>query len=289
MKRYPFERHYLKLQCGHRMHYLDEGSGPILLMLHGNPTWSFYYRNLVLGLRDQYRCIVPDHVGCGLSDKPERWSYGIRDHTDNITDLLTTLDLRDATLVVHDWGGAIGYLAATRTPDRFRRFITFNTAVSLLPLPRILTMLRSRILGSLIIRGLNGMVRAGLLSSALHGHRFHRDVRAGYLAPYDSWAHRIALLRFVQEIPLEANHPNRTLLDDLVSRLEQFTLLPHLIVWGLKDPIFHRDYLAAWRRQFPGADVHALADASHWVVEEAHERILPLVQEFLTRTDCFIT
>lgn len=133
------------------------------------------------------------------------------------------------------------------------------------------------------------MVRAGLLSSALHGHRFHRDVRAGYLAPYDSWAHRIALLRFVQEIPLEANHPNRTLLDDLASRLEQFTHLPHLVVWGLKDPIFHRDYLAAWRRQFPGADVHTLADASHWVVEEAHERILSLVQEFLTRTDCPIT
>lgn len=289
MKGYPFESHFLELQCGHRMHYLDEGSGPILLMLHGNPTWSFYFRNLVLGLRDHFRCIVPDHVGCGLSDKPANWSYGIRDHTDNVAELLTTLNVRDVTLMVHDWGGAIGYLAAIRSPDLFVRFITFNTAVSLLPMPRILTMLRSSFLGSLVIRGLNGMVWAGLLSSAVHGHRFDRDVWTGYLAPYDSWAHRIALLRFVQEIPLEAHHPNRVLLDELASRLGQFTHLPHLVVWGLKDPIFHRGYLSAWRRQFPGAEVHEIAGASHWVVEEAHERILSLVQEFLTHTDFHIT
>lgn len=282
---YPFESRYLALRCGHRMHYLDEGAGPPLLMLHGNPTWSFYYRNLVLGLRSRYRCIVPDHIGCGLSDKPERWTYRIPAHTDNLCELLASLDLQDVTLVTHDWGGPIGYLAAIRCPARFRRFITFNTALSLQPLPRALTMLRLPLFGPLVIRGLNGLVRAGLVASTVSGHRLARNVRAGYLAPYDSWAHRVAILRFVQEIPLEEKHPNRGLLADLEREIHSLAARPHLVIWGLKDPIFDRDYLAAWRRRFPGAEVHALEEAAHWVVEEAHEHILPLMRAFLSRAD----
>ncbi len=286
---YPFAARFVPLSCGHRMHYLDEGTGPTLLMLHGSPTWSFHYRHLVLGLRSQYRCIVPDHLGCGLSDKPERWSYGIRDHTQNLCELLTKLDLGDITLVTHDWGGPIGYLAALRFPERFRRFITFNTAISLLALPRLLTMLRLPVIGPLVIRGLNGMVRAGLVSTALAGHRFDREVRAGYLAPYDSWAHRIAILRFVQEIPLEEIHPNHALLADLANQVRPFTEHPHLVIWGLKDPVFDRSYLLEWRRRFPGAEVHELENASHWVADEAQEQVLPLVRTFLARTNRSLT
>lgn len=267
------------------MRYLDEGEGTPLLMLHGNPTWSFYYRNLVLGLKDRYRCIVPDHIGCGLSDKPPDWSYTIAAHADNLCELLTILDLREITLVSHDWGGPIGFLGATRLPDRFTRFITFNTAVSLLPLPRMLTMLRAPLVGPLIVRGLNGLLRAGFLASFASGHRLERNVRAGYLAPYDSWAHRIAVLRFVQEIPLEDDHPNRKLLHDLEQHLDSLVTRPHLVIWGLKDPVFHRGYLEAWRQQFPQSEVHEFEDASHWVVEEHHQRIVPLMQEFLARTD----
>ncbi|HEV8355518.1 MAG TPA: alpha/beta fold hydrolase [Gemmatimonadales bacterium] len=282
---YPFESHHLRLRNGYRMHYVDEGSGPALLMLHGNPTWSFYYRNLILGLRSHYRCIAPDHLGCGLSDKPRDWSYGISAHTDNVCELLTHLDLRDVTLVTHDWGGPIGYLAAIRSPERFARFITFNTAVSLLPLPGLLTVLRVPLVGPLVIQGLNGMVRAGLLTSSTKGRRVARNVRAGYLAPYDSWNHRLAILRFVQEIPLDGGHPNRALLTELEQRLHELSDRPHLVIWGLRDPVFHREYLAAWRRAFPGAEVHAFEDASHWVVEEATERILPLSRAFLARTE----
>ncbi len=283
---YPFESRYLQLRCGHRLHYMDEGvaGGTPLLMLHGNPTWSFYYHNLVLGLRDRYRCIAPDHLGCGLSDKPQDWSYRIPAHVDNLGELLTSLDLREVTLCTHDWGGPIGYLAAIRFPERFARFVTFNTAVSLLSLPRALAMLRLPVVGPLVIRGLNGLLRAGFLTSAAHGHGLDRDVRAGYLAPYDSWSHRIAILRFVQEIPLEAGHPNRELLRELDRDLAALAGRPHLVIWGLKDPIFGRAYLAAWRRRFPDAEVHAFEDAAHWVVEEATERILPLMRTFLSRT-----
>jgi cytochrome P450/pimeloyl-ACP methyl ester carboxylesterase len=283
-ERYPFAGRYLSLRSGHRLHYLDEGSGPPLLMLHGNPTWSFYYRDLVLGLRDRYRCIVPDHLGAGLSDKPEDWSYGIAAHAANLIELLTALDLHDITLVTHDWGGPIGYLAAIQWPGRVSRLVTFNTAISLGPLPRALTLLRLPLLGPLVIRGLNGMLWAGLMASWLNGRRLTPSVRAGYLAPYDSWANRVGILRFLQAIPLEPDHPNRRLLGELERGLDGLTQLPHLVIWGLKDPVFHRGYLAVWRRRFPGAEVHQLEDAGHWVVEEAGDRILPLVSEFLRRT-----
>jgi cis-3-alkyl-4-acyloxetan-2-one decarboxylase len=282
---YPFESRFLALRSGHRLHYLDEGAGPPLLMLHGNPTWSFYYRDLVRGLRSRYRCVAPDHLGFGLSDKPADWSYTIAAHADNLAELVERLDLRDATLVTHDWGGPIGYLAAVRWPERIARLVTFNTAVSLLPLPRALTLLRAAVVGPVVVRGLNGLVRAGLLAAAANGRRFDRRVRAGYLAPYDSWAHRVGILRFVREIPLEPGHPNRRLLGELDARLHSLVNRPHLVVWGLRDPVFHRGYLEAWRRRFPTAEVHALEDVGHWVVDEAHERVLALVREFLARTD----
>jgi len=282
---YPFDSHQLQLPCGHRMHYLDEGTGPSLLMLHGNPTWSFYYRSLILGLRDRYRCIVPDHIGCGLSDKPAQWSYRITDHAENVCELVTHLDLRDVSLVVHDWGGPIGYLAALRFPERIRRFVVFNTAVFLLPLPRLLTTMRIPLYGPLLVRGLNGLLRAAFLTSIANPARFTRSVRAGYFLPYDSWANRVAILRFIEEIPLERDHPNRQLLNDLERQLPRFRDHPHLVIWGLRDRVFHREYLQGWRERFPAAAVHAIDHASHWVVDEAPERILELVRDFLARTE----
>jgi haloalkane dehalogenase len=282
---YTFESRFLQLRCGHRLHYVDEGAGTPVLMLHGNPTWSFYYRGLVRGLQDRYRCVAPDHVGCGLSDKPRDWSYRIAAHAENVAELVERLDLRDITLVTHDWGGPIGYLAALRWPERVTRLVTFNTAASLLPLPRALTVLRAPLVGPVLIQGLNGLVRAGLLASAANGRPVDRRARAGYLAPYDSWGHRVAILRFVREIPLEPRHPNRLLLEELGAGLHRLADRPHLVIWGTRDPVFHLGYLEAWRRRFPGAEVHALGEAGHWVVEEAQPRVLSLVRGFLARTD----
>lgn len=282
---YPFGSNYVQLSCGHRMHYLDEGKGPPLLMLHGNPTWSFYYRTLVLGLRDHYRCIVPDHIGCGLSDKPQNWSYQIAAHVDNVYELIENLTLEKITLVVHDWGGPIGYLVALRNSERFKRFVTFNTAVSFLPLPKMLSMLRLPVYGALMVRGLNCMLHTGLWTSIENRERFDRNVKAGYLAPYNSWANRIAIHRFVQEIPFIDAHPNRHLLTELSRQLHIFEKHSHLVIWGLKDRVFHSQYLVAWGERFPSAEIHAFEDASHWVVDEVPERILALMQDFLSRTE----
>ena len=118
---YPFASHYAVI-AGGRQHYLDEGRGPAVVMLHGNPTWSFYYRNLVLALRDEHRVIVPDHMGCGLSDKPQEYTYTLRQHIDNLEHLLDEeLQVPEVDLVVHDWGGAIGMGYAVRHPERIRQ------------------------------------------------------------------------------------------------------------------------------------------------------------------------
>lgn len=280
---YPFQGQRLSLPGGHQLHFLDEGTGEPVLMLHGNPTWSFYYRDMIRSLSRTRRCVAPDHLGCGLSDKPRDWGYRITDHVDNVVRLIDELQLRDITLMVHDWGGPIGYLAALRRPDCFRRFVVFNSAAFLQPLPAILRAVRLPLCGPVLIRGLNAFLRGGLLVMPTKPDRFRGAVLEGYLAPYGSWNDRIAILRFVQEIPIEKNHPNRRLLAELTDGLGVLRDRPHLIVWGAQDFVFHLGYLEEWRRQVPSAQVHVLEDCSHWVVEEAHERILPLVGDFLDR------
>jgi cis-3-alkyl-4-acyloxetan-2-one decarboxylase len=280
---YPWSGHTLETADGHLQHYLDHGSGPTLLMVHGNPTWSFYYRDLVHGLCAEHRCVVPDHLGCGLSDKPARWGYRIPDHVDNLCALIEALDLRDITLVVHDWGGAIGYAAAIRMPSRFRRFVVFNTGAFLLPLPFSLRALRIPGYGHGVVQGLNGFLRLGMRFAVGHADRFQGAVRQGYFAPYGSWAERQVIRRFIEEIPIEADHPNRALLQILDQGLPTLLGHPHLVVWGLRDWIFHPGYLAGWRERLPQGEFHVLEDCSHWVVEEASERILPLMRDFLGR------
>ena len=124
---YPFRSHFLRLD-GHSLHYVDEGAGQPILMLHGNPTWSFYYRNLIRGFSQKFRTIVPDHMGCGLSDKPQDYDYSLETHIQNAYQLIKFLDLKKIILIVHDWGGAIGFGLVTRYPELFDRIVILNTA-----------------------------------------------------------------------------------------------------------------------------------------------------------------
>jgi pimeloyl-ACP methyl ester carboxylesterase len=280
---YPWTGHTITGPDAHAQHFLDEGEGPVLLMLHGNPTWSFYYRELVRNLSADHRCVVPDHIGCGLSDKPADWGYRIPDHVDRLCALIEALDLRDITLVVHDWGGAIGYSAAIRMPERFRRFVVFNTAAFLLPLPAALRALRIPGYGHLMVQGLNGFLHMGMNLAVGHKDRFRGAVKQGYFAPYRSWAERLVIRRFIEEIPIEADHPNRALLQTLDEGLPSLLDHPHLVCWGTQDPVFHTGYLEGWQQRLPDGEFHIFDDCSHWVVEEATERILPLMRDFLGR------
>jgi cis-3-alkyl-4-acyloxetan-2-one decarboxylase len=284
---YPFDGHYLDL-AGLRYHYLDEGRGETLVMLHGNPTWSFYYRNLVLGLRDAYRTIVPDHIGCGLSDKPDdaHYEYSLRQRVADLETLLDHLELRDnLTLVLHDWGGMIGMAFAHRHPERIKRLVLLNTAAFPLPrakpLPRSIAWCRNPLVGPLLVRGLNAFSRGAVRYCVRKP--LSPEVRAGYLAPYDSWRHRIAVLRFVQDIPLAPGDRGFDLVNEVAEGLHRFAALPTLICWGDHDFVFDRHFLDEWRRRFPTAEVHRFAEAGHYVLEDAGAEILPLIRDFLRR------
>jgi haloalkane dehalogenase len=282
---YPFKSHWLTLN-GQRLHYLDEGppDAPPLLMLHGNPTWSFYYRTLIPPLSQSYRVIVPDHLGCGLSDKPQQYPYCLAQHIANVEGLVEQLNLNNMTLVLHDWGGVIGMGYAHRHPANVRRFVIFNTAAFVLPLiPKRIRMCRLPVLGEVLVRGLNLFAGLAVYMASGHPGRMTPHIRDGYKAPYDNWANRIAILRFVRDIPLEANHPTRPLLAEIDRGLAQFKTYPMLILWGGRDFCFtERDFFAEWKRRFPQAETHVFPDAGHYVVEDAHERIIPLMLEFLS-------
>lgn len=283
-RQYPFASHELRID-GYRYHYLDEGAGPVLLMVHGNPTWSFYWRNLVQAWRGHYRVIVPDHLGCGLSDKPQDYPYRLRDHVENLGRLIDHLDLREITLLAHDWGGAIGMGAAVAAPGRFVRFVMFNTAAfrsQLIPLR--IRICRTPLAGDIVVRGLNGFLRGALRMGLCHRERLTPEVRSGYMAPYKSLADRVAIHRFVLDIPLAPRHPSYDTLRHIEDGLAQFRDHPVQLVWGMRDWCFTTRFLDRFRDFFPLAEVHRIEDAGHWVVEDAHERIIPLVERFMERT-----
>ncbi|HDQ34839.1 MAG TPA: alpha/beta fold hydrolase [Chloroflexi bacterium] len=281
---YPFTSHWFDC-AGQRLHYLDEGprEAPALVLLHGNPTWSFYYRTLIPALSQTHRVIAPDHIGCGYSDKPQDYPYTLEQHIRNLEALLAHLDVAPVTLLVHDWGGGIGMGYATRHPEAIERLVIFNTAAFFLPnLYWGIHLARLPVLGDLLLRGLNAFAWIALLAGTSQRRRFTPAVRAGYLAPYGNWHDRVAILRFVQDIPMERDHPTRQTIGEIEARLPLLVDKPLLICWGADDPVFTvKDFLAGWRERFPAAEVHVLERAGHYVVEDAHERILPLVQRFL--------
>lgn len=286
-KLYPFESNWLNI-AGNNMHYLDEGpqDAPIVLMLHGNPTWSFYYRNLVIALRDRYRCIVPDHIGCGLSDKPgaDNYPYTL---ARRISDLGTLIDHikpeAPLHLIVHDWGGMIGFGWAAERPEQIASMVITNTAAFPLPpekkLPSALWLVRNTQLGALLVQGLNAF--SGLASRVAFKKPVSSEVRKAYTGPYDSWDNRIATLRFVQDIPLSPGDPGFNIIENTEARLADFSDKPCMLVWGEKDFVFDLPFLNKWKGIFPKAKVLSYPDCGHYVIEDAGQPLVQAINEFL--------
>jgi haloalkane dehalogenase len=274
---------------GHGLHYLDEGTGDPIVMLHGNPTWSFYYRNLVLGLRNSYHCIVPDHIGCGFSDKPPetRYDYSLKSRIDDLDALLDHLGLREnLTLVLHDWGGMIGMAFAARHPERIKRLIVSNTSAFPMPaskrLPWSLWLGRNTQFGAWLILKYNAFCRVAA-SWCVTRKKLPADVRGMYLMPYDTPEHRIAVLKFVQTIPLEPTDPGYDILRDTEQSLANYRDVPTLLLWGKKDFVFDEQFLAEWQRHFPHAQTQIWDDCGHYLLEDAGEDVIMWVREFLAR------
>jgi len=285
-REYPFESNFLRLGAL-KYHYLDEGQGDPVVMLHGNPSWSFYYRDLVKELRDAYRVVVPDHIGCGLSDKPadSGYSFTLKQRVDDLEALLNQLDIKaNITLVVHDWGGMIGMAFATRYPERIARLVILNTAAFHLPenktFPAALRICRDTQFGAFLVQGFNLFARVAAFVGCKR-KPMPVELRKAYCAPYDSWQSRVATLRFVQDIPLQESDPGYALVSEVAENLQQFADLPICICWGEKDFVFDRHFLDEWKRRLPKARVHSFADCGHYILEDAKEDVIPIIRNFL--------
>lgn len=274
---------------GPALSYLDEGTGDPVVLLHGNPTWSFYYRHLVLALRDRHRCIAPDHIGCGLSDKPPAsvYDYSLKSRIDDVEALLDHLNVRDRiTLVVHDWGGMIGLGYAARHPERVKRIVALNTGCSRLPaakgFPLSLRIGRNTRLGEWLILKRNAFCRAAA-NWCVTRRPLPADVRAMYLRPYDTPEHRVAVLKFVQTIPLKPTDPGYDIVVGVEEAAPKLRAVPVLLLWGMKDFVFDRHFLAEWQRFYPQAETHTWPDCGHYLLEDAGDEVIIRVQDFLTR------
>ncbi|MGF1510977.1 MAG: alpha/beta fold hydrolase [Myxococcota bacterium] len=279
----PFRRGWFETEHG-RLHYVDHGptDAPALVCLHGNPTWSFYYRHLIRALSNRYRVIALDHLGCGLSDKPDSFSYRLTDHVHNFGRLVQELGLSRYVLAVHDWGGAIGFGRAVEFPDELAGICVFNTAAFRSKrIPMSIALCRLPVVGSLGIQGMNGFLRVALLRCVSKPSRLTSEVVAGYLAPYDSWGARKAHLRFVQDIPLSPRHPSYSTLQGIEEGLSELRDHPMVIMWGGRDFCFDDSFYEEWRKRFPSAHAHHLDDCGHFVLEDGHEFIVPRLERFL--------
>jgi pimeloyl-ACP methyl ester carboxylesterase len=285
---YPFDGQRFDVGGGIRMHTLDEGSGPPVVMVHGNPTWSFYFRRLVQELRSDHRCVVPDHVGMGASDRPgdDLYAYTLQRRVDDLETLLVDrLDLpMPVTLIAHDWGGMIAMAWAARDPSRVKRLVLMNTAAFRLPegtpFMGSLRLTRS-VLGEHLVMRHNAFARGAAKWCVTRP--MPKEVRDGYLAPYDTPANRLATLRFVQDIPLEPEDRAYGLLRQVETALEDgaFAHVPTLLFWGMKDFIFGESFLDRWTELMPHAEVVRFPDAGHYVLEDAPEAIVSRVGAFL--------
>ena len=292
---YPFTPKQFQVRPGLSMSYLDEGprDGEVVLMLHGNPSWSYYWRNLVSGLSapasgKAYRCIVPDHIGMGFSDKPDDadYDYTLQSRVDDVEALLKHLGITGpVTLAVHDWGGMIGFGWALSHAAQVKRLVVTNTAAFPLPqakpMPWQIALGRDWKFGALIIRAFNAFSSGASYLGV--ERRMPADVRRAYVSPYNNWKNRISTVRFMQDIPLGTQDKAWPLLEEAGRRLPEFADRPAFLGWGLKDFVFDKHFLAGFRAALPNAEVHAYDDAGHYVLEDKHETLVPLIRDFLQR------
>ncbi|MDF1502228.1 alpha/beta fold hydrolase [Roseisolibacter sp. H3M3-2] len=275
---YPFAGRHLATPEG-RLHYLDEGNGPPVVLVHGTPTWSFLWRHVVSGLAQKYRVIVPDHLGFGLSDKPPHAGYTPADHARRLTALLAHLDVRDATLVVHDFGGPIGLAHAIAHPDRVSRLVLCNTWLwDLGGDPRMARggRLAAGPIGRFLYRRLNFSPRVLIPAGFGDRRALTPAVHRQYLAPFPSAADREAPAALARALLAEGAWYER-----LWQRRAALQGKPALLLWGMRDPAFGPAYLARWREALPQARVVEYADAGHFVPEEVGGALLPELRRFL--------
>lgn len=278
---YPFHIQRYETLPGIFQSYVDEGNSEneAILLIHGNPTWSFFYRNLISGLKKNYRIIAPDHIGCGLSDKPDTFSYRLHDHIENLKKLVKHLGIKKYHLIVHDWGGAIGSGLAITFPDQVLSITYMNTAAfTSTKIPWTIDLLRKNSWGEWFIRAFNGF--AGPATFMATNKPLSKSIKAGYLFPYSNYANRIATAKFVKDIPMDQKHPSFQVLKNIENKLPTLHC-PVLLLWGEKDFCFTMDFFHRFKEIFPEAKTKIISDAGHYLLEDSPELTLTTITDFL--------
>jgi haloalkane dehalogenase len=270
---------------GVKLHYVDEGDGEPIVMLHGNPTWGYLYRNFIPPLSKTHRCVVPDHMGFGKSAKPLDRPYTLAKHINNFTSLIRDLDLEDITLVMQDWGGPIGLGYAVEHVERIKRLVILNTWASLIPdgmqLAPLLELFRQPQIGEAMVQGLNLFVEGFLPAGVYHKEKLDSFMPA-YRAPFPNWNSRIGTLAFPRDIPVGNEHPSAPTMRWIQDNLGRIKV-PTTIIWGMKDPAIPPAGIGAWKSVYPHAEEHHLETASHFLQEDEPEQIVELIQAFLRK------
>jgi len=286
---YPFDPKFFVQPHGATQAYLDEGAGEPVVMVHGNPTWSFYFRSVVTALSGTHRCIVPDHIGCGNSDKPslDRYDFTLKSRIDDLERLLEHAGVSEkVTLVCQDWGGMIGLSWAARHPERIKRLILTNTGGFPLPkskgFPWSLRLGRNTSLGAWLILKRNLFCKLAA-KWCVTRRPLLPEVRAMYLAPHDTPEHRLSVLKFVQTIPLSERDAGWDIVTNTAASLERYRDVPTLLFWGLKDFVFDRHFLEEFQRRLPNAETHTWPDCGHYLLEDAPEEAILKMTEFLAK------
>lgn len=284
---FPFASEYFEIDSSSvapaaKMAYLDVGprDGRPVLFVHGNPTWSFAWRHIITELSSDYRCIAVDHVGCGRSDKPQTYPYTLAQHQQNLQSLVEHLNLENTTLVAHDWGGAIGCGVAGRMSERFSQLCLMNTAAFRSDhMPFRISVCRWPMIGPFAVRGFNAFAGAAITMAV--EKPLSKPAKQGFLAPYDSWANRVAVQRFVEDIPTAPSHPTYTTLVETEENLSNIADLPALLLWGEKDWCFTTAFRDEFERRLNNASSVPYPNAGHYVFEDERENVVREIRMFV--------
>jgi len=282
---YPFAPHYCHVN-GFDMHFVDEGNGEPVVMLHGDPTWGYLWRNIIPTLATIARCVVPDHMGMGKSEvHREPYPYRLVHHIANLEALVIELDLRNITLAVHDWGGPVGLGFAIRHPDRIKRLVISNTWASArwpgASFPRLIEMIRSTG-GEKFVLEKNGYLERALTGTTRHAERLSGRIMDAYRAPFPTPESRVAMLCWSRDIPVTESDPSFREMHRIESNLHRFANTPTLIVWGMLDPVLPDSVLRWWENIYPHATVHRMENASHFLQEDEPNQFGRFIRDFLS-------
>ncbi len=279
---FPFKPNFKEIN-GFQMHYVDEGSGEPIVCLHGMPTWGYLYRNFIEVLSKNYRVIAPDQMGFGKSDVPQDKPYLLKQHIDNLTKLLLSLDLKDITFVGQDWGGPVMFGFAVDYPERIKRLIIMNTSIGIMKegAKPWYYELEKRGKYEKFFSNMREKIPKLLQTAIYNKEKITPTMLKAYTTPFPNKESCIGAIAWPRDIPIGNSHPSTETMLHIRQNLDVLADKPKLLIWGLKDPVFPPRVIDWWNKIYPGIETHKIEHASHFLQEDAPDKIILWIEKFL--------